>query len=226
MVFKRRTPRTYFESMRNALYPKGGIRRAVRYALHRMRRLPDPPHRIARGVFVGTFVNFPPLYGVQVLSALGLTWLMRGNYLAAVLFTFLSNPITTPFIAMLSIELGHWMLGIEAPLDFVTVYAAFTEAGAQLWFNFTALFTEDQAHWDKLEGFFWFIFWPYLIGSIIPGLIAAGIAYYLALPAVHAYQKLRKKRLRDRSEKLRAHAAARLRAASAKAGDDEGGQKP
>lgn len=227
MVFKRRNPRTYLETVREFFYPKGGFRRAGRYMLHRMRRLPDKPHRIARGVFAGTFVNFPPVYGVQILSALLIAWIMRGNFLAAIIFTFLSNPITTPFIAMGSLKLGHWMLGIEAPMTFMTVYAAFADAGMQLWHNFTAVFTHEHAEWDKLVEFFRFIFWPYLIGSIIPGLIAATIAYYMTLPVIRAYQKLREHKAKERSEKRRmlramlAEKAARMAAKKAESGDDD-----
>lgn len=164
MVFKRRDKRSYVQIARDFVYPKGGFRRAVQYVLHRMRRLPDQPHRIARGVFAGTFVNFPPLYGVQMLSAAGLAWLLRGNILAALLATFLSNPLTTPFIAMGSIKLGHWMLGMDVKLTFEFVVAAFAEAGVQLWYNFCAMFTGDVANWDKLMDLFWLFFWVYSIG--------------------------------------------------------------
>ncbi|EEW24855.1 DUF2062 domain-containing protein [Rhodobacter ferrooxidans] len=212
MVFKRRNPRTWPEAAREFVYPRGGIWRAVLYVLHRMRRLPDKPHRIARGVFAGTFVNFPPVYGVQMLSAALLAWGMRGNIVAALLCTFLSNPITTPFIATGSLELGHWMLGIEAPLDFLTVYAAFSDASVQLWHNFWAMFSRQDAEWDKLIEFFHFIFWPYVIGSILPGLVAATVAYYISLPLIHAYQKIRHVKFREQVEKRR-----RLRQAMAEA---------
>ncbi|MEH7827344.1 DUF2062 domain-containing protein [Gemmobacter denitrificans] len=204
MVFKRRDPRSWAQSIREFVYPSGGIRRAVQYVLHRMRRLPDQPHRIARGIFAGTFVNFPPVYGWQMLAAAGLAWIMRGNIIAALLATFISNPLTTPFMAMLCLKLGHWMLGIEAPMTFMSVYLAFTEAGWQLWHNLRSAFTDDVAQWDKLNEFFWFIYWPYTVGSIIPGLITSLFTYYLSLPLIHAYQKLRSARLKEKMEKRRA----------------------
>ena len=42
MVFKRRDKRSYPQLLRDVIYPRGGLRRAVQYVLHRMRRLPDP----------------------------------------------------------------------------------------------------------------------------------------------------------------------------------------
>ena len=203
MVFKRRDKRSYTQLARDFIYPKGGIRRSVRYVLHRMTRLPDQPHRSARGVAAGTFVNCPPVYMVQMLSAAGLAYVMRGNIIAALLATFISNPLTTPFLAMGCLKLGHWMLGIERPLTFGEVLSAFTDAGWQLWHNFLAIFTDEVAHWDKLIDFFWYLFWPYTVGSIIPGILASVAAYYITIPLVHAYQKLRAARLGERSERRR-----------------------
>ena len=221
MVFKRRDKRSYKQMARDFIYPKGGFRRAIQYVIHRMRRLPDQPHRIARGVFAGTFVNFPPLFGVQMVSAAALAWVLRGNILAALLATFLSNPLTTPFIAMGSLKLGHWMLGIEAPLNFHFVLAAFTEAGVQIWHNFLALFTSEVTQWDKLIDFFWFLYWPYTIGSILPGIFFSFLTYYLTIPLVHAYQKLRAAKFKERSEKRKALKARIAAMKSSAAGDDE-----
>ena len=74
------------------IYPKGGLRRAWSYLWHRLRRLPDPPHRIARGVFVGTFANFPPIFGIQMPVAALLAWAVRGNVWAALLGTVFVEP--------------------------------------------------------------------------------------------------------------------------------------
>ncbi|WP_151717371.1 DUF2062 domain-containing protein [Gemmobacter serpentinus] len=233
MVFKRRDRRTYAQLARDLIYPKGGIRRAVQYVLHRMRRLPDQPHRIARGVAAGTFVNFPPVYMVQMLSAAGLAWVMRGNIIAALLATFISNPLTTPFLAMGCLKLGHWMLGIERPLTFTEVLNAFTDAGWQLWNNFLSILTHDVAQWDKLIDFFWYLFWPYTVGSIIPGVLASIATYYMTIPLVHAYQKLRAAKFNERSERrraLRARLQAREEAAAAAStpasGSSSGGDEP
>lgn len=212
VVFKRRDKRSYSQLARDFVYPKGGFRRATWYLIHRMRRLPDQPHRIARGVAAGTFVNFPPLFGFQMLSAAGLAWLVRGNILAALLATFLSNPLTTPFIIMGSLKLGHWMLGIERALTFGEVLVAFTDAGKQVWDNILAIFGPELTHWDKLNDFFWYLYFPFFVGSIIPGLIFSVMLYYLTLPLVNAYQSLRASKFREKAELRRAAKAARVAA--------------
>ena len=229
MVFKRRNPRGYGAWARELIYPSGGFRRATQYVIHRMRRLPDEPHRIARGIFAGTFINFPPIFGIQMVSAALLAWAMRGNILAAVLSTFMSNPLTTPLIALGSLELGHWMLGIEAPLDMRTIGLAFANAGGELWHNFRAIFTPETARWGDLVAFFWTIYLPYFVGSIIPGLFFSALFYRLSIPLVYAYQNMRAGKARERTEKRKrlkqalADAAARLKSGKDSGDDDSPG---
>jgi uncharacterized protein (DUF2062 family) len=81
----------------------------TRYILHRMKRLPDQPHRVARGVFAGSLIGFLPLPGLQFVGAWIAARLVQGNLLAALLATFNTNPITTPFFAVLAMTLGHWI---------------------------------------------------------------------------------------------------------------------
>ena len=199
-MFKRRTPLTWTAAIKAQL----GLKRAVRYQWHRLRRLPDPPHRIALGVFAGTFVNFPPIFGLQVVAAVALAYAMRGNILAAVLATLLSNPITTPLIAVVSLSLGHWMLGTPEGLSLTSVFAAFAVAGAELWYNLTAAFTDKTAHWDGLILFWNQIYLPYLVGSILPGLATSALLAWLTIPALTAYQSLRKRRLTARAAERKA----------------------
>ncbi|MDJ0824112.1 MAG: DUF2062 domain-containing protein [Rhodobacter sp.] len=203
MVFKRRNPRTWLQAVVQAFWPKGGWRRAVEYVVHRLRRLPDPPHKIARGVAAGVFVCFTPFFGFHFVCAAVLAFVMQGNILAALLATFFGNPITFPFIAALALELGTWMLGMRGGVPLPEVFGAFSQASVELWHNFTAIFTAEVAHWDQLRGFFWRVFWPYTVGGLVPGTIAGVAAYMMALPAVRAYQKRRVKKLKARYEKRR-----------------------
>ena len=212
MVFKRRNPRSWVSSARNLVYPDGGFRRATQYMIHRMRRLPDEPHKIARGVFAGMFVNFPPIFGIQFVTAALFAWVIRGNILAALLCTFLSNPITTPIIAVGSLELGHWMLGIEGRITPHVIFDAFSEAGLELWRNFLAMFSDAPTQWSSLGHFWQTIYFPYLVGSILPGLVVSVTAYYVTIPLVRAYQKLRANKTRDGIERRRRLKAALLEA--------------
>lgn len=226
MVFKRRNPRTVKQWVVESFYPRGGWTRAAYYMKHRVTRLPDEPHRIARGVFAGVFISFTPLFGFHFLGAALVAWVLRGNILAALMATFVGNPITFPLIAASSVELGNWMMGHGGSMPAMEIVSSFGQAGAELWANVTAIFTDEVAHWGRLQKFFFYVYVPYFLGGVGPGIIAGIVGYYLSLPLIAAYQKLRKKRLRDRAEKLRAHAAARLRAAEGASGDDGRGGKP
>lgn len=201
MVFKRRNRRTLWEWTREMVYPTGGFKRATRYVLHRMRRLPDTPHRIARGVFAGSMVGFLPLPGMQFVAAWLASRAVNGNLLAALLATFNTNPLTTPFFAVLAITLGHWILGIDTPLTGEYIGMAFANAGADLWFNITALFGPEQARWDGLIQFWHEIYVPYFIGALGPGAILSVIFYYVTIPLVLAYQKARAATARERNER-------------------------
>jgi uncharacterized protein (DUF2062 family) len=201
VVFKRRDRLSWLAWFREMFYPTGGFRRAARYVIHRMRRLPDSPHRVARGVLAGCLIGFLPLPGLQFLGAAGLAWLIRGNILAALLGTFNSNPITTPLFAVGAITLGHWMLGINTPLTAEAIGQSFADAGIDLWHNFLALFTPEVMHWEGLIQFWNTVYLPYFIGALGPGIVLSLGFYYLTIPLVAAYQKSRAAKFNENNEK-------------------------
>ena len=204
MVFKRRNQRTWLQFIADAFYPRGGWGRAASYVAHRLRRLPDAPHKIARGIAAGVFVCFTPFFGFHFVLAIGLAFVMQGNILAALLATFFGNPITFPIIAAISLELGTWMMDLPGGAPLPQVFADFSRASVELWKNVNALFTDAEAHWDQLAEFYRRVFIPYLVGGLVPGTIAGVAAYMVTLPAVEAYQKRRVKKLQARYEKRRA----------------------
>ncbi|WP_417629387.1 DUF2062 domain-containing protein [Paracoccus pacificus] len=211
-MFKRRNPKTYVQMATEMVYPRGGWRRAGTYVVHRLRRLPDQPQKIGRGTAAGMFVSFTPFFGFHFLSAAAVAWIIRGNILAALLGTFLGNPLTTPFIALTSVTLGRWMLGVEGALSPGGIFRAFARASEDLTHNITSIFTSQEAHWDGLYLFFHDIFLPYLVGGLIPGLIASVIVYYVTVPVIRAYHRRRAKLMAARIAKLRDEGALRTRA--------------
>ncbi|WP_050525604.1 DUF2062 domain-containing protein [Pseudorhodobacter aquimaris] len=201
MVFKRRDKRSWLRLVIEALWPRGGWNRAAIYMKHRLRRLPDAPHRIARGIFAGIVISFSPLFGLHFAGAAFLAWVMRGNILAALMATFVGNPITFPFIAAFGVELGNYLLGHPRVMSPLEIFADFGRAGAEFWHNVSSIFTDDVAHWDRLHRFFFRVYLPYLVGGILPGVIAGIVGYYISLPLIIAYQNRRKKKLRDLLER-------------------------
>lgn len=202
MVFKRRTPRTYGQVVSEAIYPRGGWRRAATYVVYRLRRLPDPAHKISRGIFAGVLASFTPFFGLHFVTAGLIAWALRGNILAALLATFFGNPITFPLIAAVSVELGTWMLG-QPHVPPQEILTAFSHASIELWSNLVALFTPRAVDWAAMDVFFSRIFLPYLVGGIAPGIVTATIAYFLANPVIASYQKGRIHRLKERFDARR-----------------------
>ncbi|WP_432448787.1 DUF2062 domain-containing protein [Aliiroseovarius marinus] len=199
-MFKR-NPRSYLRVVAEFFYPRGGWYRAARYVIHRLRRLPDPAHRISRGIAAGVFASFTPFFGLHFLTAAILSWAMRGNILAALLATFVGNPLTFPLIAELSVNLGNAMLGQPSDVHLPEIVASFAGATSDLWANFRAAFTDDLADWTRFSRFMTRVFHPYLVGCIVPGILAGTVGYVLSNPLIHAYQRRRIKKLKARYEK-------------------------
>lgn len=193
-MFKRK-PRSYSQMASDMVYPRGGWLRAAQYALHRLRRLPDQPHRIGRGVAAGALMSFTPLFGLHLVGSMALAWAIGGNMLASVIGSFVGNPVTIPIIAVTSLGLGRWMLGVEGSMAPAAIFEAFAAAGRQLAHNALAAFDGRTAEWDRLAHFMETIFLPYLVGGLGPGLLAAVAFHYMTVPLVSAYHARRAARL-------------------------------
>ena len=147
----------------------------------------------------GVFVSFTPLFGLHLFGSMALAWAIGGNVLAGVIGSFVGNPVTIPFIALMSLALGRWILDIEGRLTPIAIFDAFAVAGRQLTGNLLSPWSGDPMEWDQLHAFGRDIFLPYLIGGIVPGLTAAIVCHYLTVPLVEAYHRRRDARLRRRA---------------------------
>ena len=128
---------------------------------------------------------------------------MRGNILAGLLATFFGNPLTYVPIGIVSLQTGYWLLGMRPRRDVDTgLGRKFASAGEDLWHNFLAIFTDRTSEWTNLMRFYDEVFFPYLVGGLLPGVISATAAYYVSASLVRAYQNRRKKLLRAKLEKL------------------------
>jgi uncharacterized protein (DUF2062 family) len=203
VVFKRRDRRPIWQVVVDFIYPRGGWSRAAQYVKHRVRRLPDTPEKISRGIWAGVFTSFTPFYSLHFLVAFLLARSMRGNVLAALMGTFFGNPLTYVPIAVAALGTGHWLLGTRPVEDVdASLGAKFGAAFGDLWHNFVAMFTIEIADWHGLEIFYYEVFYPYMIGGVIPGIVTATFCYYLSVPLISAYQKNRQKGLRTKLASL------------------------
>ena len=210
MIFKRRDPKTFGRSMAELVWPRGGWARAFHYVKHRVRRLPDSPERIARGIWAGVFITFSPLFGFHFLGAVLVARLMKGNILASLMATFVGNPLTFVFITLASLKSGHWLLGTELEEgELRALSRKFADAGSDLWHNTLSIFSPEKMDWSGLAIFSRDIFYPYLMGGIVSGIFFATVAYYLAVPVLYAYQKRRRGLIKAKFEAIKAKSAAK-----------------
>lgn len=209
VVFKRRDRRSALQAASEFVYPRGGWTRAFHYVKHRVRRLPDTPERIARGIGAGVFASFTPFYGLHFVVAAVLARLINGNILAALSGTFFGNPLTYVPIGVICLQTGHFLLGTQYDEgDTQGLMGKFADALGDLKNNFVALFTDRVADWHGLAQFYDDVFYPYMIGGIIPGIVAGVICGYLSLPLIRTYQQRRRAKIKAKFEEIKRRAEA------------------
>ena len=118
------------------------------------------PRGVAAGLFVGVFLLIP---GVQIVGSALLSIPFRANIPVAAGMTFLTNPATTPFLILASLEIGSF-LGFRT--DIASFYAL-RESGAGIG-GWAAWLFSDAA--------------PALVsGLFIIGAVAAAVGYFMSV---------------------------------------------
>ena len=159
----------------------------------------------------GVFTTFTPFFGLHFVIAALVAFVVRGNVLAALLSTFFGNPLTYVPIAMTSLRTGYWMLGLEWGRGNVhgSLGEKFGDAWGDLHHNFLAMFSDATADWHGLRLFYDEVFFPFMIGGIIPGIFVGIIFYYISLPLIRAYQHRRKGAIKAKLAALKKKAQAK-----------------
>lgn len=164
--------------MQHYLHRRPGWRRRLNYWYSRLLRLSGTPAQISRGVAVGVFAGWFPLFGLQTILGLLLATLMRGNRLAAAAATWISNPLTYVPIYAFNFGVGQWLLPLR-PLDLEQV-------------NWTS-----SAELTQMGGQFLLTL---AVGCIVVGLVMAVVGYGLSYVAV---RRLRRSSQLQRLQKVR-----------------------
>jgi hypothetical protein len=139
------------------------------------------------------FTTFTPLYGFHFFIAILIARVFQGNILAALLGTFFGNPLTYIPIGLVSMQTGHFLLGTQLQSETRRSFVGkFLDAGKDLRDNSIAVLRGEPVDWSNIVVFYHEVFFPYLVGGIVPGMIAATVCYYLCIPLVRAYQNRRK----------------------------------
>jgi len=162
MLFKSRQTATLNQRLRLALWPRVSWSRSIRYVAKRMLRVKASPHKIAIGCAAGVFASITPLIGVQMVMAGAIAIILRGSVVAAMLATFLGNPISWPIIWGATYAVGIAMIG----------HPGAAEAAALIHGN------------DPILP----VLMAMLVGSIPIGLISAAVSYGVVARAMTTAQ--------------------------------------
>jgi uncharacterized protein len=90
----------------------------VKQLYHRIKSLKGDPHSVAMGMAVGVFVAFTPTIPFHTVLTITLAFLLRGSKPAAIIGSWINNPLTFPFFYYCSYRLGVFLLGHDIPGHF------------------------------------------------------------------------------------------------------------
>lgn len=178
MLFRRREAESLLGRMRVHLWPRRSWSRSSRYVVYRLRRLSDSPHAVAVGFAAGVYSAVTPFLGTHMIMAALIAWAIGGSIVAALLGTFIGNPLTYPVFWYSTYEVGNLMLGGTVAKQRIDL--------------------SDGIFQSSLEQL-WPILKPMSLGSIPVGLALAALSYVLVKPMVEAYQHRRRREIGLRS---------------------------
>ena len=174
-----------------AVWPKMGWRRAYRYLLFRVGRLPGSGSAIAGGFAWGAAMSFTPFIGLHIIMSAFGAWVSRCSIVAAVLGTIVGNPWTFPFIWIWLYKAGVFMgfgqKGIDAEaMDFSGLFGNITDAAL-------------SGEWSYIVVNAWPVLKPMLMASIPTASIVWVIFFLLLKPIIERYKSAAATRRSGRS---------------------------
>ena len=183
MLFARRAPLPLVRRLCNALWPRRGFVRPIRYLWARIVRLPVSTRNAAFGIAIGVFVATLPIPGIQLALALLLASLLRANLAAAALGTFWANPLTMPLMWFASYHAGCVMLGMTA--------SSAGELDSELGGLVAIVRRAPLEAFDAVTGRLLPILKPLLAGAVPFALLIGLASYYISLNAITAVRERR-----------------------------------
>ncbi len=139
--------------------------RFLSYYKLRLARLPASSYAVSSGFACGSMVSFTPLLGLHFILAIVFAFLIRGNFIAALIGTVVGNPITFPFIWGLIYKVG----------TFVT---SFKHVNLNKDINFEMIINQTYE-----------IFFPMLVGGIVIAPLVWIITFVIIYSFISSYKK-------------------------------------
>ena len=152
-----------------------------RYWFMRLRRLRGKPRAIALGLAIGTFAGSFPFVGFQTLLGVLLATLLRGNKIAAVAGTWISNPLTYVPIYFFNFKVGQLLLGWhDLPVEQLEIHS-----------------------WDNVMESGMVVARTLLVGSSVVGLGVGACTYFLSLWFISRWRERRNSKGRKPRRQIR-----------------------
>lgn len=145
----------------------------MRYIRDRIRslfQLNDSPNKLALAFAVGMFIAFSPTIGLHTISCLVFAWMFRLNKLAVFTAAFVNNPWTMVPLYGFCLWFGMKITGG----DMTTPHIAWNELSFR-----NAYFILKP------------YLWPFVAGTLILGVVAAIVSYFLIYLAVKRFRKIK-----------------------------------
>lgn len=165
--------------------PLSRSKKVASYHWRRLLRLRATPHEVALGCAAGVFAACTPFLGFQMALAGALALVLRVSVPAALVGTFVGNPLSWPAIWSASYIAGAWLLGHDP----AAAADNFAENATALTATLSA---PGQPSLDVAMVNLSPIWWPLVLGGSLIGLLAAVLSYYPTRRAVRLFQKRRK----------------------------------
>ena len=86
-------------------------------------------HEIALGAAIGAFWGVFPTFGLSTILSLLLYKVMRFNLPVAISAAFISNPLTSPFLLMISYKVGTIFIHTDIKFEYETWFQNISKIG-------------------------------------------------------------------------------------------------
>lgn len=150
--------------------------------------LEDSAERIARGSAAGIFASALPVFGQTFIGML-IARVLRGNVVASLPWSWISNPLTTLPIWYGGYRLGLWLIPGDQPVLTYTDIAQIIER-----FNHTSWSDGFSAMFSALAG----AIGPLWLGTTVMGIVLAIPGYFLIHATVIRWQRRKALRTNER----------------------------
>ena len=192
MLFKRREPPSFGESVRVAVWPRRSWTRSIRYIVRRVSRLRATPHAIALGASYGVFASFTPFVGFHFVIDGIMAAVTRGSIIASAFGTFIGNPLTFPLIWIGTYKVGAFIIGSEGQFSGSQLREGFADVWSGIIHLSPGVMSSAVATVGPLIK-------PMLVGASILGTAVAVLSYAMVKRFVIAYLA-EKRRVQEKAQ--------------------------